>query len=68
MIKAIMFLEGGQTNTTIYNNNSCEEIFADYDKMLGSKADFLCVGCSNNKTIINKNKIVSINISEVDDD
>lgn len=36
--------------------------------MLSNKADFFCIGNNNNKTIINKNKIVSINIREVDDD
>lgn len=68
MIKAIIFLEGGQTNMVTYNNKSIEEIFDDYEKMISNKADFLCVGCSNNKNIINKNKIVFINISEVNDD
>lgn len=68
MIKAIIFLEGGLTNTVTYDNKSFEDIFNDYDKMLYSRADFICVGYNNNKTIINKNKIALINISEVNDD
>lgn len=68
MIKAIIFLEGGQTNTVTYNNKSFEDIFNDYDKMLYSRADFICVGCNNNKTIINKNKIAFIDISEVNNE
>lgn len=68
MIKAIIFLEGGQTNATTYNNNSFEEIFNDYDRMLGSKTDFLCIGNDKNKSIINKNKIISIKITEQSND
>ena len=51
-----------------YDNNSLEEIFSEYKRLISSELQFICINNNHNKTIIRKDKINFINIREINNE